>query len=180
MKPIQSLLLISISFVLVCCNAATDNNPSHDYFADSSNTSRDDNTAAGEAAKEQLRLVIATAKNAMDSIDATYRLVRSSSRLLNLSLDERQQVNEALLEMNNAKDLIVLETQKAVIDQLQQKTTSLNSLVAEMNTKSKKLKEISNHLSHVCGIIQNTTNALATALTSGIIKPKIIADSVAQ
>lgn len=40
-------------------------------------------------------------------------------------MEKREDVNEALQQMNVTEELIVLETQKEIIDQLRQKTNSL-------------------------------------------------------
>src|SRR5687768_1344329 len=49
-----------------------------------------------EAQRQQVQMLISTSKMAMDSIDAAYKSVRTSSKLLKLTVEERETVNEAL------------------------------------------------------------------------------------
>lgn len=120
----------------------------------------------------QVKLLISISRQTMDSIDAAYILVRGSSRVMDLSIEERENVNEALQQMNVAKELIVLETQKEIIDQLRQKTNSLNSMIDQINKTSFRLNQISNTISKVSSLIERTTNMLSSGFAIGIIKPK--------
>ena len=124
--------------------------------------------------KEQVMMLINMAKQTMDSIDAAYSNIRSSSRLVDLSLEEREDVNEALQQLNTTKELIILETQKEVIEQLREKTFSLNSVIDHINQTSVRLNNIALTISKISNIIEKTTNVLASGLTMGIIKPKTI------
>lgn len=130
------------------------------------------------AKKEQLKLLIRESRKTLDSIDNAYYNIRVEVRKKSLSLYEKEQVNEALMELNDTKDLIVLETQNAVIAQLKQKTASLQSVMRDMNTKSAELQNIISTLTRISGVIEKTTNILAVALTTGIIKPRMQAESV--
>jgi hypothetical protein len=138
-------------------------------------TITDEKIATGTKTEKEARLMlmISMSKQAMDSIDFAYSSIRSSSRLMNLSLEEREDVNEALQQMNVAKELIVLETQKEIIDQLRDKTNSLKVVIDHINKTSDRLNNIAGTISKVSGIIEKTTNMLASAFTAGIIKPKI-------
>lgn len=122
---------------------------------------------------EQVQLLIASAKEAMDSIDLAYTNLRSSIRFIDLSLDDREKINEALQAMNNTKELIILETQKQMIDELTQKSLLLKNVVNEINAKSGKMKSICLTISHISNIIKKTTDLFAAALTAGVIKPKM-------
>ncbi|HEY8689269.1 MAG TPA: hypothetical protein VIM07_08540 [Chitinophagaceae bacterium] len=87
-------------------------------------------------------------------------------------MEKREDVNEALQQMNVAKELIVLETQKEIIDQLRQKTNSLNSVIDHINKTSDRLNNIAITIAKVSDLIEKTTNVLASGFTMGIIKPK--------
>lgn len=126
------------------------------------------------AEKAKLEELISESKKTLDSIDVAYSFVRKQSRLQNLSLDEREQVNEALIELNDAKDLIVLEMEQKIINDLKEKTTSLQIVMQDMNTKSDKLMHIAQTLSRISGVITKTTNLLAGALAVGLIRPRIV------
>lgn len=75
--------------------------------------------------------------------------------------------------MNNTKELIILETQKQMIDELTQKSLLLKNVVNEINAKSGKMKSICLTISHISNIIKKTTDLFAAALTAGVIKPKM-------
>ncbi len=121
----------------------------------------------------QLALLVNESRRTMDSIDVAYKTIRHDSKTATLSLDERETVNEALLELNNAKDLIVLETQQRVIDGLKEKSSALKVVMNDMNLKSQQLMNIANTLTRISGVIEKTTNLLATALSTGLIRPRI-------
>src|SRR5688500_8836050 len=53
-----------------------------------------------DAQRQQVQMLIATTKTAMDSIDVAYKEIRGSSRLLKLTVEERETVNEALQVLN--------------------------------------------------------------------------------
>lgn len=133
-------------------------------------------TGGSENAKaEQLNMLIAESKKTLDSIDAAYKNIATERSNRSMSIYEREQVNEALMELNDAKDLIILETQEAVIAELKEKTSSLKLVMQKMNTASSKMQNIARSLSKISGIIEQTTNILASALTYGIIRPRIVA-----
>lgn len=164
-------------FLAFACNNAADRSETKQTKNTTDSTATltfDPNGPAGTKAEKeaQITTLINITRQTMDSIDVAYTTVRSTSRLMNLSLEEREDVNEALQQMNVAKELIVLETQKEIIDQLEQKTSSLNSLIAHMNKTSDRLNNISVTISKVCNIIAKTTNMLSSGFTMGIIKPK--------
>jgi len=168
-SKISFCLLASI--LIIACGTASN----EEKKAKQEEVSENSNEGEGvtDLKKEQLNLLISESKRTMDSIDIAYKYIRRLSPMLNLSADDRQQVNEALMEMNSAKELIILETQQVVIDQLKEKSASLNIIMADMNLKSEKLKSICATLTKVCGMIEKTTNVLATALTTGLIRPKL-------
>ncbi len=123
--------------------------------------------------RKQVQMLINTSRMAMDSIDVAYKSIRTSSKLLKLTAEERETVNEALQGLNTMKELIILETQSAVIAQLKEKTTELYGVMNEMSEKSDKLNEIAAKIGKVSGIVKKTTDALAAALSSGIIRPRM-------
>ena len=170
------ILFIAISIFFSCKQSVKRSEQQKNI--DSSTATTDQNyspdVAMGSKAEKeaQITTLINVTKQTMDSIDAAYTTIRSSSRLMNLSLDEREDVNEALQQMNVAKELIVLETQKGIIDQLRQKTNSLNSVIDHINKTSGRLNNIAATISKVSNIIEKTTNLLASNFTMGIIKPK--------
>jgi len=51
---------------------------------------------------------------------------------MSLSIDERQQLNYALQQLNDTRELIILETQKDVPDNLREKAASFKSMVISM------------------------------------------------
>lgn len=127
-----------------------------------------------EGTKEQrLNLLMAESKKTLDSIDFTYTFINRERTRQQLSLDEREEVNEALLELSEAKDLIVLQMQQAVIDSLKSKTESLENVTKQLGSMSQKLVHIAQSLSRVSGMIEKTTNLLAGALAVGIIRPSL-------
>jgi uncharacterized protein (DUF885 family) len=135
---------------------------------------------SGTERKTKLELLMAESKRTLDSIDVAYTTIRKESRKHQLSLDEREQVNESLMDLNDAKDLIVLEMEKSVVDELKQKTASLQEYVDGMTTKSEKLERIANTLSRISSTIEKTTNLFADAVSFGIIRPKIVAEDSQQ
>jgi uncharacterized protein (DUF885 family) len=157
--------------LIIACNSSSDTSE-----AKKDSTSYYDTTSGVSLAKEremQTNLVIEAAKTTLDSIDAAYTYVRSSSKLMSLSLDDREQLNFALQQMNDTRDLIILETQKEVLDQLQEKASSFKTMVASMHNRSAKLENITRSLSRLSDLIQKTTDVLVSAFSSGIIKPKL-------
>jgi DNA anti-recombination protein RmuC len=126
-----------------------------------------------DAIEAQINSLLEQSRSTLDSIDNAYKYIRVTSKVQNLTIEEREQVNEALLQLNNTKELIILEIQQSVISQLKEKTASLHTVIDNLNVKSKRLENIISTLSRVSGIIEKTTNALASALSSGIIRPKI-------
>lgn len=124
--------------------------------------------------EQQLNILITESRKTLDSIDAAYQniaLERENSR--GMDMYDKEQINEALMELNDAKDLIVLETQQRVISELKEKTASLQSVMQKMNTASAKMQNIVRTVSRISSIIEKTTNTLAMALTSGIIRPPL-------
>ena len=170
------IFLLSLVFFLFSCSRSK--NRSAEQTKDSSTATTEqtyspDIATGSKAEKEaQITTLINITKQTMDSIDVAYTTIRSSSRLMNLSFEEREDVNEALQQMNVAKELIVLETQKEIIDQLRKKTNSLNSVIDHINKTSDRLNNIAATISKVSNIIEKTTNILASSFTMGIIKPK--------
>lgn len=126
-----------------------------------------------DAQRKEVQLLISASKTAMDSIDAAYKEIRGSSKFLKLTVEERETVNEALQGLNILKELIILETQSAVIQQLKAKTSELNVVMDQMSEKSAKLNEIAAKIAKVSGIVKKTTDILAAALSSGVIKPNM-------
>lgn len=122
---------------------------------------------------ERVQMLIASARQTMDSIDLAYDKVRTSSKMLNLSLDDREKLNEALEEMNMAKELILLETHKQIIDELNEKSLSLNNVVGTINAKSEEMRSVCQTIRWISEIIKKTTDLFATALTAGIVKPRM-------
>ena len=172
----RNLILFSVVF-LFSCSQSTDKSETQqtETTVDSASVKTyEQNMSAGSksAKEEKVMALITMAKQTMDSIDAAYTTIRSSSRLMSLSLEEREDVNEALQQMNVAKELIILETQKEIIDQLQQKTNTLNSVIDHIYKTSDRLNNIAITISKVTNIIQKATNMLASGFTMGIIKPK--------
>lgn len=153
-------------------STAADN--TSEYTTTATDDTYDGTAPAGTKTERQQQTLqlINIANQTMDSIDAAYTSIRNSSRNLGLTLEEREHVNEALLQMNIVKELILLETQKEIIFQLQQKANTLNSVIIDMNKTSERLNHISATVAKVSGIIEKTTNVLSSGLTMGIIKPK--------
>jgi len=90
---------------------------------------------------------------------------------MSLSIDERQQLNYALQQLTDTRELIMLETQKDVPDNLQEKAASFKSLEISMGAQSARLANLAKSSTRLSDLIQRTTNALTDAF-SGIIKPK--------
>ena len=174
MKRVILFSLPGLMLIIIACNSSSDTKDTSETKKDSA--SYFDSTASVSLAKErdmQLNLIIEAAKMTLDSIDAAYTFVRSSSKLMSLSLDDREQLNFALQQMNDTRDLIILETQKEVLDQLQEKASSFKTMVTSMHKRSSKLENITRSLSRLSDLIQKTTDALVSAFSSGIIKPRI-------
>jgi len=174
MKKIIVLFSLFVIMLMIACNSSSDTKGASEVQKDSA--SYFDTTAGVSLAKEremQLNLIIEVAKTTLDSIDVAYTFVRSSSKIMSLSLDDREQLNVVLQQMNDTRDLIILETQKEVLDQLQEKAASFRTMVTAMQGRSVKLTTITRKLSSLSDLIQKTTDALVGAFTSGIIKPRI-------
>jgi hypothetical protein len=174
MKRVLHFLFASV-LIISCKNSSNREKENTTDTAAINRTITDEKIATGTKTEKEARLMqmISMSRQAMDSIDVAYSSIRSSSRLMNLSFEEREDVNEALQQMNVAKELIVLETQKEIIDQLRDKTNSLRTVIDHINKTSDRLNNIAGTISKVSGIIEKTTNMLAFAFTIGIIKPKI-------
>ena len=137
-------------------------------------------TGSENVKTQQLNMLISESKKTLDSIEVAYKNIAAERTNRSMSMYEREEVNEALMELNDAKDLIILETQEAVIAELKEKTSSLKSVMQKMNTASSKMQNVARCLSKVSGIIEQTTNILASALTYGIIRPRIVAGTTTQ
>lgn len=175
MKSINVSILFFL-FLFTACQSNTNNddkeNPGKEYEIN------DKLPPSGEPIsdiekKERVNALMSESKRTLDSIDAAYSFIRKESRAQNLSLDEREQVNEALIELNDAKDLIVLEMEHRIINDLKEKTASLKVVMQDMNSKSEKLMHIAQTLSRISGVIAKTTNLLSGALALGIIRPSL-------
>lgn len=172
MKP-ATVSIFLLVFLLTACESNSDekNTSNKEYQID------DKLPPSGEpdsgSKEEKLEVLISESKRTLDSIDVAYSFIRKESRLQSLSLDEREQVNEALIELNDAKDLILLEMEQKIINDLKEKTASLQVMMQDMDAKSQKLMHISQTLSRISGIISKTTNLLAGALAVGIVRPQL-------
>ena len=168
-----NLLLLCIIIIACSCGGAREKRPTANKRVDTA-LKFDPNAPSGTKMEReaQLSALVNISRQAMDSIDVAYTSVRSSSRLMNLSMEEREDLNEALQQMNVAKELIVLQTQREIIDQLREKTNSLNAVIDHINKTSDKLNNIATTIPRVTHIIEGTTNMLASAFSAGIIKPK--------
>lgn len=158
---------------IISCNSSSDNNVG---VTPTDSTSYFDTTAGISLEKEkemQMNMVIEAARMTLDSINTAYTFVFNSSKTMSLSVDERQQLNFALQQMNDTRELIILETQKDVLDNLQAKAASFKSMVTSIGVKSAKLNSIVKSLTRLSDLIQKTTDVLADAFSSGIIKPKL-------
>lgn len=173
-KNISIISCVLIITGLASCNSSSDSGEAEVSTTDSS--SYFDTTAGISLERErerQVNMIIEVARMTLDSINSAYTLVFNSSKTMSLSVDERQQLNFLLQQMNDARELIILETQKDVLDNLQAKAASFKSMVASMGTKSAKLNNIARSLARLSDLIQKTTDALTDAFSSGIIKPKL-------
>lgn len=171
----KKYLLIIVSFVLLtACNSSTDSNTTTEEVpaVDSADLNRNSGVKGGLTQEEQMEMLIMTVDETLDSIDAAYSYIRQSSGKLSLSLEERQQVNLALQQINDARDLIILEAQEDMLEQLQQKTNAFKAMVGSMKTKTNKLADISKSLARLSDMLQKATDAIVSAASSGIIKPK--------
>jgi hypothetical protein len=173
-KIIAFHCLIAIALLLINCNNSAERKKTSatDTIEINNNTDQGEGSL-DDVRKQQINLLITESKRTMDSIDLAYKYIRRLSPMLNLNAAERQQVNESLMELNAAKELVILETQQTVIDQLKEKTSSLNNIMDNMKTKSDKLQSISSTLSRVSVMLEKTTNILSSALTSGLIRPRL-------
>jgi hypothetical protein len=172
----KTLIIISCFLAILhlsSCNSSADNGvgtsakDSASYF---------DTTAGVSLEKEremQMNLVVEAARMTLDSINTVYTAVFNSSKTMSLSVDERQQLNFALQQMSDTRELIILETQQDVLEHLQEKAASFKSMVTSMGGRSAKLANLAKSLSRLSNLIESTTNAIADAFSSGIIKPKI-------
>lgn len=175
----KKYLFILFSFVLlIACNSSADKNTATEETPaiDSADLNRNSGVKAELTAEEQMEMLILTVDETLDSIDAAYSYIRQSSSKLSLSLDERQQVNLALQQINDARDLIILEAQEDMLQQLQQKTTAFKTMVGTMKTKTNKLADISKSLARLSDMLQKATDAIVSAASSGIIKPRSAAN----
>lgn len=171
----KKLALIAVICLLAACNSdkKSDETPStKEYEINDEMEPSGRNLSAGEK-EAKLAVLIRQSKQTMDSIDAAYKNISRERRAAKLSADEREQVSEALVELSNARDLIVLEVQESVITELKEKTNALQTVMDNMNTRSAQMMNIATTLSKVSGIIAKTTNTLADALTMGLVRPKI-------
>jgi hypothetical protein len=164
---------VLIILVFLSCNSSSDNGvgtsskDSASYF---------DTTAGVSLEKEremQMNMVVEAARTTLDSINTVYTIVFNSSKTMSLSVDERQQLNFALQQMNDTRELIILETQQDVLEHLQEKAASFKSMVIAMGGRSAKLANLAKSLSRLSNLIESTTNAITDAFSSGIIKPKL-------
>lgn len=171
--------LIIFSFVLlIACNSSTDTNTTTEEVPaiDSADLNPKSGVRGELTPEEQMEMLILTVDETLDSIDAAYSYIRQSSSKLSLSLDERQQVNLALQQINDARDLIILEAQEDMLEKLQQKTTAFKTMVSGMKTKTNKLADISKSLTRLSDMLQKATDAIVSAASSGIIKPRTVAN----
>jgi uncharacterized protein (DUF885 family) len=178
---LRKTFLIGFLLLLLACQNNADTAPRQkagEEYVQSEEETSSGLTAAGK--KEKLSMLLDESKRTLDSIDVAYSSIRKESRQRQLTLDEREHVNEALMELNDAKDLIVLEVEKSIINELKEKTVALQNVMDGMNAKSDKLTRIAQTLSRVSGIIEKTTNLLAEALSAGIVRPKIVSDESLQ
>ena len=109
MKRVILFSLLGLMLIIIACNSSSDTKDTSETKKDSA--SYFDSTASVSLAKErdmQLNLIIEAAKMTLDSIDAAYTFVRSSSKLMSLSLDDREQLNFALQQMKGeqAKEIL--------------------------------------------------------------------------
>ena len=169
------LLLFTASLLLIACgtdsNKEKESKKRNNEIVEEFPTTGE--TMSAEEKKEKLAMLIKESKKTLDSIDQAYKNIRSESRRNALSLEEREQVNEALMELNDAKDLIVLEMQETVVNELKEKTASLKTVMKDMNLRSEKMLNIAQTLSRVSGVIEKTADLLAGALSIGLVRPKL-------
>jgi hypothetical protein len=171
-KTIFTFVLF-ITLFCACKNDASGDNEKSEYNPREEPLPKTGDNVSEASKSAQLTVLINESKKTLDSIDIAYRDIMQMRKQQSLNLYEKEQVNQALMELNDAKDLIVLETEKAVISELKEKSASLQIVMQKMNTASEKMQRIAQTLSRVSGIIEKTTNILATALTSGLVRPPI-------
>lgn len=174
------LLLLLTASLLFACKDSSDNekaNKKTEYPLDENlSPSGEKMTASDREAK--LEMLITESKRTVDSINIAYNTIRRESRISKLSMDERNQVSEALLDLSNARDLIILDMQQSVINELNHKTQALQTVMQDMSVKSQQMLNIATTLSRVSGIIEKTTTLLSSALSIGLVRPKInVADT---
>lgn len=175
----KKIALIIFSYVLlIACNSSADNNTTTEEVpaVDSADLNPNSGVKVDLTREEQMEMLVSTVDETLDSIDAAYSYIRQSSSKLSLSLDERQQVNLALQQINDARDLIILEAQEEMLQQLQQKTTAFKAMVGGMKTKTTKLADIAKSLARLSDMLQKATDAIVSAASSGIIKPRSTAN----
>ena len=90
---------------------------------------------------------------------------------MSLSIDERQKLNYTLQQLTDTRKLIMLETQKDVPDNLQEKAASFKSMVISMGAQSARLANLAKYIDQLVRPYTTNYNALTDAF-SGIIKPK--------
>lgn len=174
MKKIVLPLMASLLLV-ACNNSKEDGVPTGRDYQASEALPPSGEEAVGSR-EEKLSALMLQSQRTIDSIDAAYRTVQIQSDRAGLSLDEREGVSEALMELSDARDLIVLQMEESVITDLKEKTASLRAMVAEMRAQSEKLNKMAATLARVSSIISTTTTALAEAMTMGLVRPRMRED----
>lgn len=174
--PLKILSYLLVLVIFMSCESSSDNDSkkvsSKDYQIDDKLPPSGEPESEGTK-EEKLNTLIAESRKTLDSIDVSYSFINRERTRQTLSLDEREEVNEALLELSEAKDLIVLQMEQAVIDSLKSKTENLEGMTKQLGSMSNKLVHIAQSLSRVSGMIEKTTNLLAGALAVGIIRPSL-------
>lgn len=168
----KNFLLLFFSFLLVACNGNKEDRvpTGRDYAGNEALPSSGEKATDDE---EKLSALVEQSQRTVDSIDAAYKSIRTQGDRSNLSLDEREQVSEALMELSDARDLILLRMEESVIADLNQKTVALRALVGGMQTQSEKLNKMAATLARVSKIISATTTALTEAMTMGLVRPRM-------
>jgi hypothetical protein len=172
----KSILLLSFITLLTACsdNSETKEEKAGKRGYDIDESLKPSGEKMSGAEKEaRLELLISESKRTMDSIDMAYKNIRRDSRAGALTLDEREQVNEVLIDLSDARDLIILEMQESVIANLKEKTAAMQTVMVDMNAKSERMMNIAATLSRVSGVIGKLTNTLADALSFGLVRPSI-------
>src|SRR5579875_866622 len=164
MKQVAAVLCLAMLFGCGQASKQKTNNTEEPQTTDSPSTYVEVNPDiksvpfAASPVNERVQMLIASAKQTMDSIDLAYEKVRISTRMTDLSLDDREKLNEALEEMNMAKDLILLETHKQIIDELNEKSLSLKNVVSTINSKSEEMRSVCQTIRWISEIIKKTTD----------------------